>query len=65
MTGCHENHAFSRGANKFIFEDNFVLYLGGPYDQFGIHENISCVGARLAKLDALVKYFSKFLEMKW
>ena len=37
--GCQGNHAFSQSANVLIFKDNFVLHLGGPNEQFGVHEN--------------------------
>ena len=35
--GCQGNHAFSQSINIFIFKDNFVLHLGGPNEQFGVH----------------------------
>ena len=35
---CQGNHAFSHSPNLSIFEDNFVLHLGGANEQFGIHE---------------------------
>ena len=35
---CQGNHAFSHSANLFIFKNIFVLDLGGPNEQFGIHE---------------------------
>ena len=36
---CKGNHAFSHSPILFIFK-NIFLHLGGPNEQFGIHENI-------------------------
>ena len=40
--GCHRNHAISHSPNQFFFEDTFVSNPGGPNEQFGTHEKLSC-----------------------
>ena len=38
--GCHENHPFSHSSYQLVFEDNFVLHLGGPNEQYGTHDKL-------------------------
>ena len=38
--------AISHSPNQKFFEDTFVSHPGGPNEQFGTHEKLSCGGAR-------------------
>ena len=41
IMGCHRNHTFSQGKNRFIFEDNFVSHIVGPNEQLSTNEKLS------------------------
>ena len=42
--GYHRNHAISHSPNQNFFEDTFVSHSGGPNEQFGTREKLSCGG---------------------
>ena len=51
ITGCHGNHAFLHGPNRFIFGNHFFRIQGIPGNNLAPIKNLSW-GARLVKLDA-------------
>ena len=37
ISGCHGNHAFSRGQYLISCEENFISHFEGPTEQFGMN----------------------------
>ena len=56
--GCRGNYAFSHSPNQIVFEDTFVSHPGGPNEQFGTHEKLSCLNWTPGYMIVVFQYHS-------